>query len=432
MSRTLDFFRRLSSVPHGSGNTKAISDICVSIAKEFELKYYQDNLNNVIMYKDATAGYENAEPVMMQAHLDMVCVKKDDCDIDFSTQQIKILEDDKYIFADGTSLGADDLAGAAIMMDILTDNKAEHPALEAIFTVDEEIGMFGAKDLDYNKLNSHRLINLDSEELDIITVGCAGGERLNGIIPVEWEYCDEPVDEYSVTGLPGGHSGVMIGIEGYDNAAILLAKKLLEIPNLRLSYFKSGLFDNAIPDSAYANAGGRKVITKSSTQNILKYLTTVPDGLIKWSEHFEGLQQTSLNLGIVELKEDGLHVSHLLRSAINEEKEVLDDQVKECIEEAGGTWKIASKYGAWEYKEDSALRGIARDVYREELGIDPVFQATHGGLECGIICEHIRGLDCISIGPNVLDVHTYSERLEKESVEQVNKAVRGILKRLKS
>ena len=269
------FFKLLSSVPHGSGNTRAVSDICVLFAREKGLEYYQDELNNVVIYKDGTPGYRDEDYVILQGHLDMVCVKSADCTKDLSKVPVDIKTDGEFVWADKTSLGADDIIAPAIIMAILDDDSLKHPPICAVFTADEETGLTGAKGLDISRLKGKRMINIDSEIESDLTCGCAGAMRVDIVFPIvkETTASDDVFYCITVDGLLGGHSGLDIS-RHRANAIRLLARIIYGTAlkwNIRLCSFSGGKFDNAIPDSAKAVIAVKKSDEESFSRLAIKH-----------------------------------------------------------------------------------------------------------------------------------------------------------------
>mgnify|MGYP002535440451 CR=1 FL=1 len=249
------YFEELCNIPHGSTNTKAISDYCVNFAKERGLAYHQDAENNIIILKNGSKGYEDSKPVIIQGHLDMVCEKEADCTIDFEKDGLSLAIDGDYIYAEGTTLGGDDGIAVAMALAILDDDTLEHPPIEAVFTVDEELGMEGAEAIDLSVLKGKKLINLDSEEEKTLTVGCAGGVRYQGLIPVEKKTASGEVIKITIQGLLGGHSGEEIHRQR-GNANKMMARLLYHIAgekNYRLSEIYGGSKDNVIAMEAHAS-----------------------------------------------------------------------------------------------------------------------------------------------------------------------------------
>lgn len=473
--KVFEYFEYLSSVPHGSGNTKQISDLCVKFALEHNLEYYQDELNNIIIIKPATAGYENSAPVIMQGHLDMVCAKDADCDIDMTKEGIRLAVDGDWVHAIGTSLGGDNIIAVAMIMAVLDSNELSHPRIEAVFTVDEETGMDGAMGLDVSRLQGKMLLNLDSEEDGVLTCGCAGGARVDCALPAR----REPVPEDYVTakividGLKGGHSGVDID-KGRASANQLMGRLLYNFSlatDLRLCEMSGGTLDNVIPLYAEATVAfpaadfekiedmakefdgifkfeystadpglnltfskadytGAAVCTED-TANMLLTMLIVPYGVQAMSMDIKGLVQTSLNMGVLRLCEDKLKFSFATRSSILSEKEMLIQRVCAIIGKMGGETNVRSKYPGWAYRKDSPLRDALAASYRDLTGKEAIISATHGGLECGLFIEKIPGLDCVSVGPDLCEVHSTRERLNVSSTARLWEVVCDTLKRLK-
>ena len=469
------YFEKLCSVPHGSGNTRIISDLCVGFAKELGLKYRQEACNNVIIWKDGSKGYENAAPIIMQGHIDMVCAKTDDCTKDMARDGLDVRTDGEWVWADKTSLGGDNGIAVAMILAILSDETLAHPPIEAVFTVDEEVGMDGAFALDCSDLKGRKLLNLDSEEEGVFTVSCAGGARLDCTLAAAREALGEKYQGYRVTisGLKGGHSGMNIK-DGRGNANCLMGRTLYSAmercPSLRVGDLTGGEFDNviclrndalvavskeeagafeafikefdatlrneyAITDGGIAlaceKAALSSAVSAQETSRFLHVLLALPQGVQEMSADFPGLVQTSLNLGVMHMDEQGLYFSYSVRSSIASQKEMLIQRVKAIVGYAGGTVSVRSSYPGWQYDRSSALRKQVEEVYRDLTGREGKIEATHGGLECGLLIEKIPGLDALSMGPEMHDVHSVNERLNVASTERVYALVCELLKRSK-
>ena len=462
------YFEQLCAIPHGSGNTKAISDYLVSFAKAQGLRYIQDATNNVIIFGDASAGYEDHPPVIIQGHMDMVCEKDADCPIDMEKEGLDITHDGSYVFAKGTTLGGDDGIAVAYAMALLADKTIAHPALEVVITVDEETGMFGAADIDLSMLKGRSLLNIDSEEEGIFTVSCAGGARGTIELPVERRAVYGPCVRLTVEGLQGGHSGVEIH-KNRANANKVMGEFLSRIQQLMpicITKLSGGAKDNAIPRSCEVtlvalgmyierindvaaqlqkeirekydepdavirgddvDALGGNALTTECSAKVIALLNAAPNGVQAWSKDIEGLVQTSLNLGIAEL-DDTLKLTFAVRSSVNAEKTELLEKLKALTEFNGADYSQMGDYPAWEYKADSRLRDTMVTVYKQLYGQDPQVVAIHAGLECGLLSEKLPGLDCVSIGPEMHDIHTSRERLGIASVERTWNFILEILK----
>jgi len=468
------YFEKLCSVPHGSGNTRIISDLCVGFAKELGLKYRQEACNNVIIWKDGSKGYENAAPIIMQGHIDMVCAKTEDCTKDMARDGLDVRTDGEWVWADKTSLGGDNGIAVAMILAILSDETLAHPPIEAVFTVDEEVGMDGAFALDCSDLKGKKLLNLDSEEEGVFTVSCAGGVRLDCTLELKQESAADMTGyRVTISGLKGGHSGMNIN-QGRGNANCLMARTLYSAmercPSLRVSDLAGGQFDNviclrndalvavskeeagafeafikefdatlrneyAITDGGIAlaceKAALSSAVSAQETSRFLHVLLALPQGVQEMSADFPGLVQTSLNLGVMHMDEQGLYFSYSVRSSIASQKEMLIQRVKAIVGYAGGTVSVRSSYPGWQYDRSSALRKQVEEVYRDLTGREGKIEATHGGLECGLLIEKIPGLDALSMGPEMHDVHSVNERLNVASTERVYALVCELLKRSK-
>ena len=467
-SRVFHFFEEISAVPRGSTNTKEISDWCVEFAKARGLEYYQDSLNNVIIIKEATSGYEQAKPVILQGHLDIVCEKSPDCTKDMEKEGIDLVIDGDRIRAKGTTLGGDNGIAVAMALAVLDAGDLPHPRIEAVFTIDEEIGMLGAIGLDMSPLKGRKLINIDSEEEGIFTVSCAGGNMTRCRLPFTCEPFAGTVMEITVGGLLGGHSGVEID-KGRANAGMLLGRLLYSLgkqSEIRLITVTGGKKDNAIPQEARALLAAadadavRAVAAKmeaafcfeyqtadpgifvkaeaanadrvpmdaDSTVKVINMLTCLPNGIQAMSADIAGLVQTSLNLGVLLTKEQEMLASFCVRSSVATQKQMLVDRLACQMELLGGSIDISGDYPAWEYKQDSALRDLMVQVFKKQYGHVPEISAIHAGLECGMFMGKLADLDCISIGPDMTEVHTYRESMSISSVQRVWSFLTEVLK----
>ena len=460
--RVFYYFEEIAKIPHGSGNTKQISDYLVGFAKEHNLEYYQDELNNVIIIKEATEGYESAEPVIIQGHMDMVCEKESGCTIDFEKDGLDLYVEDGFVKAKDTTLGGDDGIAVTYGLALLESTEYAHPRLEVVITVDEETGMNGAYGIDLSMLKGKKMLNIDSDEEGIFLTSCAGGTAVKAVIPVKRNTENGVVLKVTVCGLFGGHSGAEIHKE-HGNADILMGRVLnnlaKELP-FGIITLAGGLKDNAIPRECVADllvpeecvARATEIIAENSEMlkrelfasdpevqvtcvndgvkdaeildfvslnKVLCYLRMVPNGVQHMSQAIAGLVETSLNLGIMELKEDALVTETSIRSSVGTRKADLRDKLINIIELVGGEAEVIGDYPAWEYKADSKLREEITTAYQNVYGVAPQFTAIHAGLECGILSEKIEELDCVSFGPENFDIHTPKERLNIASTERV-------------
>ena len=457
--RVFYYFEEICKIPHGSGDTSKISDFCERFAIEHKLDYVREEIGNVIIKKSATGGKEDSLPVIIQGHLDMVCEKNPDVVFDFYNDSIEVNTDGEFVFANGTTLGGDDGIAVAMALAILESNDIVHPALEVLFTVDEEPGMYGAGALDGSLFKGNRLINIDSEEEGVFTVSCAGGVRAELTVPVTFEDNSMPCYKITIDGLQGGHSGVEIH-KGRLNANKVAASLLLYLGDVRIVSINGGLKDNAIPahsqiivatemdieNAALEFAEKNRIETDNnltvsvvktntydkamsfnSSKKVADFLHNVPNGIVKWSDDIEGLVETSLNLGVLKTEENCVSASFALRSSVNAEKMALLDKLEAFVKDFDGEIFSEAHYPAWEYKKDSVLRDTMVRVYEEMYGDEPQVVAIHAGLECGLLSEKIVGLDAVSIGPNMMDIHTPREKISVASVERVYKYLLRLL-----
>ena len=463
-------FEKLCAIPHGSRNTKAISDYMVAFAREQGIRCIQDNLNNVILFGEGTCGMENHAPVILQGHMDMVCEKDPGCSLDMAAEGLDVTHDDTCVYAKGTTLGGDDGIAVAYAMALLMDKTIPHPPLEVIITVDEEIGMLGAAGIDLSMLRGRRMINLDSEEEGIFTVSCAGGATALLSLPNNRHAVYGPCIRLAVDGLQGGHSGAEIH-KNRANANKVMGEFLGRIQKLMplcLTSFSGGSKDNAIPRSCQATAvamgihlerinevaaalqaeirekydepeatvqafdvdalGGNGLSTED-TAKVIALLNAVPNGVQAYSADIPGLVHTSLNMGIAKLGER-FTATISVRSSVNQEKQALLDKLRELAAFYGGSYSQMGEYPAWEYRKDSALRDTMVRIYRQMFGKEPEVLAIHAGLECGLLGQKIPGLDCVSIGPQMHDIHTSREKLEIASTERTWRFLLEVLKAL--
>ena len=464
------YFEEICSIPHGSGNTKAISDYLVSFAKEQGIRYEQDELNNVVMFQEGTCGYEDRAPVILQGHMDMVCEKDADCPINMETDGLDIDHDGQWVFAKGTTLGGDDGIAVAYILALLADKSIPHPPLECIITVDEETGMEGAAGIDLSKLKGRTMLNLDSETEGVFTVSCAGGARSTIHMPVQRRVVYGPCVKLTVDGLRGGHSGVEIH-KGLANANKVMGEflgRIQKIMPLCITKLQGGAKDNAIPRSCEAtliplginverlndiaeqlqaeiranynepdaivrgdnvDALGGNALTTECSAKVIALLNAAPNGVQSMSQDIDGLVQTSLNLGILSLDEE-LTLTFAVRSSVNTEKDDLLKRLEELAVFYDGSTTEMGHYPAWEYKKDSNLRETIVKTFSRMYGKDPEVIAIHAGLECGLLSEKLPGLDCVSFGPDMRDIHTSRERMNIASTKRIWEFLLEVLKEL--
>lgn len=464
------YFKEISAIPRGSRNTKQISDYCVAFAKAHNLEYIQDESNNVILIKEASKGYEAVPAIIIQGHLDMVCEKESDYEIDFTKDGLTLELDGNFLSAKGTTLGADDGVAVAYSLALLADDTLEHPRLEIVLTTDEEIGLLGATAIDLSMLKGKYLINIDSDVEGMFLTSCAGGLRADCTLFVE--YKEETMTSYTIklSGLKGGHSGAEIDqYRGNSNKLMgRFMSYLSDVINFGIISLNGGLMDNAIPretimevfieeedaalleetvaafDQILKNEfasndpnvsltqkrNGIKtasMLTPKSKELIQFMLVNAPNGVQNMSSDIKGLVQTSLNLGILTLDEEKCKLTFAVRSSIDSEKQALSNQLRYLTEFLQGVYSVHGDYPSWPFKKDSKLRDYMTKAYEEQFGVAPKIEAIHAGLECGLFCQKIDGLDAISLGPEVFDIHTPKERMNVESVERYWRFLRNVI-----
>ena len=456
------FFSELSEIPRGSGDEQAVSDYLVNFAKERNLEVRQDDALNVVFKKDATEGYEDKPTIALQGHMDMVCVKEDDSDHDFSKDPIKLLIEDGWVTADGTTLGADDGMGVAYILAIFDDEDVVHGPLEAIITTGEEVSMIGANELDTSDIKADYLINIDTEDDGILTIGCAGGCDLEISFKKEKEASKGEFLKLDLRGFEGGHSGMEID-RGRLNTIKTVGRLLAGIDGVQIASINGGVKRNAIASTAQVtfavadkkaakeeleqriadilneskdtDPNGKitledasfdgEVLTKELSENIINTLYTLPDGLIK--KH-EGEIISSSNLGILEEDENEVRIVSMIRSQIDSAKFNRAAISKKIAEQFGAHCEVNNPYTGWQ-REETKLIGIANDIWKEQTGLEMTVETTHGGLECGLFKGVLPEVEMISFGPTIEGAHSPSERVNIESVEKNYKFLIELLKR---
>lgn len=464
------YFEEICGIPHPSYKEEKISNYLVSFAKERGLEYYQDDLKNVIIIKEASAGYEEAAPIIIQGHMDMVCEKVPGCKIDFEHDGLKLKIEGDYVTADGTTLGGDDGIAVAYALAILASEEMEHPRIEFVCTVSEEVGMEGAAGIDVSMLQGKKLLNLDSEEEGIMLISCAGGCRAECKLPAEWEKVEGQQIAIHVKGLIGGHSGVEIH-KGRANSNMLLGRVLLAaggVQSYHLMSCEGGNKDNVIPRETNAvvvvkenadafiqavekageeiaaeyaavdpdisvtaeriGAGVKKALSEGATTRAAALMHALPNGIQRMSTDIEGLVETSLNLGVLRLTEESFELRYALRSSVGTALKYLCAKMRMIAEQLGAELAVGSEYPAWEYKRDSKLREDMAEVYRKMYGTEMKIEAIHAGLECGILSGKIPGLDAVSIGPDMVAVHTAEEKLSISSTKRTWEFLSEVIK----
>lgn len=473
--KVFEYFEEICNIPHGSGNTKRISDYLVRFALDHKLRCIQDDSGNVVIFKKASPGYESKEPVIIQGHMDMVCEKEDDVVIDFDKEGLRLTVSDGVVKAKGTTLGADDGIAVAYALALLDSDSIEHPPLEVVITVDEEIGMLGASAFDAGVLHGKTMLNLDTEDEGYLLVSCAGGATVNCTVSAKQKNIYGYSINISVSGLVGGHSGIEIH-KGRASANQIMGRLLYKAVSefdIYLSDIAGGLKDNAIPRScscnlilgedqdvyafseglqAYADVIKKEIsITDpdalieiecspiadiylaydiADTKRITTALYVLPGGVQKMSQNIPGLVQTSLNMGILKNLGDKVVMSFSARSSVASEKDELVSRIRCVMDAVSGSVSIEGEYPAWEYKEESRLRDLMIAIFKKQYEKEPIVYAVHAGVECGIFADKIPGLDCVSFGPELKDIHTPKETMDIASVQRVWKYLLEVLRSL--
>ena len=468
-----EYFEEICGIPHGSGNTKAISDYLVAFADAHGFYREQDELNNVIIVREASEGLENKEPIILQGHIDMVAEKRPGSSIDMEKEGLSLYVENGYLKARDTTLGADDGIAIAMGMALLADETPKAPRLELVCTVDEETGMGGALGIDCSVLKGRRMVNIDSEEEGVITAGCAGGVVVRGEIPFDTEKAFGKAYRITIHGLKGGHSGEDIN-KNRNNSNMVLGRFLFELNkklDLRFSTMAGGSKDNVIPRHTegvvvLTDSEGEEVLfreslairdrirkeysgsdegleitfeethlpptmfTAASQREINRMLINLPNGVVKMSGEIEGLVETSLNLGIMKAEDGVLRLSCSLRSSKGEAKEYLKERIINYLTSFGGECICEGEYPGWDFARESKLRDTVLELGREILGRELKVAAFHAGLECGVFAGKIQGLDCVSIGPEINYIHTTEEELNIASAERCYRRVRAVIEKM--
>lgn len=456
------YFEEIAKIPHGSYQEEAIADYVESIAKSHQLAYRRDDMHNIVIFKDATKGYEDHAPLMLEAHLDMVNEKNNDSDHDFDHDPLDLYVEDGFLHARGTTLGADDGYGVCYMLAILTDPDVKHPPLECVFTVQEEVGLCGALAFDTSDLKAKRMIGLDSETEGETCTSSSGGNDVLITKPIVGEDNDAPVYVMEIKGLLGGHSGECIDkarANANKLAARILYSLLREGIDIRLVEITGGLKNNAIPrecevvfastesfeviynkiqeyqtdiQKEYENSDSYITITLQSgecpvcicakdSEAIICMMYLAMNGLVEKSQVIDGLTTISLNMGVVRTNDNDITIEYCLRSPLKSARMQMVLQLELVATMFNGYISVSNDYPGWDYDANSMLRKQFKDFYFEYTKKPLKEVATHGGLETGAFKDKIPELDIITMGPNMADIHTPDERLDIESFEKTYK-----------
>lgn len=463
-----EWFYKINQHPRSSGNEKEISDFLVDFAKSRNLEVYQDKALNVIIKKPGTSGFENSQPVIIQGHMDMVCVKTDSSNHNFETDPIEMIVEGDIIRANNTTLGGDDGIAVAFGLALLDSTTIPHPPIELLVTTNEETGMDGAMALTAEHLSGTRLLNIDSEEEGIFLVSCSGGITMDTVFDVQREDNSLPAYEISVSGLKGGHSGTEIYLQR-ANAIKVLARLLSSMKDsITLSALAGGIKHNSIPSNSRAifvtkefenlennlnklivdikeeyrveepnftveikKVEAKNCYTKDLSNRLIDFFMALPDGVQYISKDIEGLVQTSLNNAVITEKDNKLTLTTSIRSASSSSLKEILNKVKTLAGLVGAQTCDYSAYPAWQYEAKSELRDIAIKTFEECYGKKPTISSIHAGLECGLLKGILPNTDMISFGPNIKNAHSPSEYMSISSVQRVWEYLQALLKNLK-
>ncbi|MFR1448631.1 MAG: beta-Ala-His dipeptidase [Beduini sp.] len=465
------YFEEISQIPRGSFNEGAISDYLVKFAKAHQLKYVQDEMKNVIIYKEASQGYEDHEPVMLQGHIDMVCEKNNDVDHDFFNDPLDLYIEDGFVKARGTTLGADDGFAISYMLSILADPTLKHPPLDCVFTVQEEVGLFGAMNIKAKDIRAKRMIGMDTGGENITCVSSSGGRSTyasKNMTLIDNQY---PTFKLTITGLKGGHSGGNIHKElgNANKLAFRMLQKLLTLDDVYLVNVKGGLKDNAIPrecEVVFSFDSSIKFIDKIiaqeakdiqhelefsdpnfkyhlsqvektqycfdalSSKETIQFVYLAPNGFKARSMVIDGLTTVSLNLGVIETKDCQLQCHFSLRSPIKSAVEQLTNEITVLASLLKLEVKSFADYPGWNYEENSTMRDILKTVIFEKLNKELISEASHGGLETGVFKGLIPELDIVTMGPHCFGAHTPEEKMDLKSFKRMYDVLLAFLERL--
>lgn len=461
------WFKQISNIPRESHHEKEISDFLKNFAKERNLEVIQDKENNIIIKKPATKGYENTPTICLQGHMDMVAVKDPSSNHDFQKDPIELLVEDGWVKANKTTLGADNGIAVAYSLAILDSNDVEHGPLEVLITTDEETGMTGAIALDTSVLKAKYLLNLDSEEEGILTVGCSGGVEIEISFDKEFEKANGEFVKIHMSGFEGGHSGMEID-KFRVNAIKQLARMIVGVEDYKIAEIKGGVKRNAIASQASAiinvknkneaieilekekeailhefkesDPNGqitieevtfdKEVLTKENSRKIIEFLFLCPNGLYKKDLELDAIL-TSSNLGLIEDLGEKFRVTSFVRASVESDRNYRAKMIEMMAEKFGASTKEVGAYPGWE-KEESEAIDISKKVWKKFTGNDQIVATTHGGLECGILKEKMPETLMISFGPAIEGAHSPKERLNIQSAERNYEFLKEILKDFKN
>ncbi len=460
--KVFHYFEEICRIPHGTENTAALADYCVAFANARGLEVIKDKVGNILIKKPGTEGYENSEPVIIQGHMDMVCEKTLESDHDFLNDPLDLYIENGYVRARNTTLGGDDGIAVAMSLALLDSGDVAHPPLEILFTVDEETTMLGAEEFDLSLLKGTRMINMDSEVEGVLTVGCAGGITFLAEIPIEKEEVTNTIVKLHLKGLLGGHSGNEIHLQRINankHMGKLLQHLVLSGYKFNVVAVNGGEKENvityscvaeiAIADDAKAalmaevaateelwkkeygvdepdltitaaDEGAKTVtaLTEADSKKIIRFLAAAPHGVFCFDRNLKTPVETSLNIGVVRTNEDHVWVNYFIRSSIDTKRDECVEELTAYVETYNAKIETNSAFPAWSYNPQSNLRPVMAKLYEEMFGKKPVVEAIHAGLECGTFYGKRPEIDYVSIGPNILDIHSVNEALDIASTER--------------
>lgn len=456
----LSIFEHICTIPHGSGNIMKIAEFCRDFAIFHGCSAIIDGIGNVIIKCPASKGFEDRDTVILQGHTDMVCEKSLGSCHNFETDPLKLIYENGFLRAEGTTLGGDDGIAVAFALSIIANKELKHPPLEVLLTADEETGLYGAEALDGKLLNGRKMINIDSEEEGILLAGCAGGLTAKYNFEAKTKTIESRFITLNLDGLAGGHSGAEIHKKRLNGikALNLICKELINL-GCNIAEFRCGTKMNAIPFGGYAVLSveqdkmdviieninfyfdkikalcisaddkpnlnfefsetiNKTVLSHEDSKRLVSFIDELPDGIISFVDESENLVETSLNLGVLDFTDGKFNAIGLIRSSVNSDLDAVADDVSRIAEKYGFSVEFYDRYPAWEFKGKSELRDKMCLIYKEMFGKELKVDVIHAGLECGILSDKMPGLDCVSIGPNIFDIHTYQERLDLASCER--------------
>ena len=467
-------FEEICKHPRPSKKEEKIAQYVVSVGERLGLQTEKDKFGNIVIRKPATPGYENRKAVVLQGHIDMVCEKNRDVEHDFDNDPIYPYIDGDWVKAKGTTLGADNGIGVACALAVLESKDIEHGPLECLFTLDEETGLTGASSLKKNWLKADILINMDSEDIGVIFIGCSGGKNTAATFKAKLEKAPRNYSSYElkVAGLKGGHSGLEIQV-GRGNAVKILNRAIWSYSqenNIRLAEINGGNKHNAIPREAFAvvlvpkndekklkkfiakynetvkseyvavepdlvvsmekHSAPEKVMDEKTQKHLVNALYAIPHGVIKMSNDIPGLVETSTNLAVVETKGKNINIVTSQRSPVYSQNVDITNMVTAVLKLAGAEITYGDGYPGWAPDINSDILKVFKSTFTKMYGKEPEVTAIHAGLECGIIKEKYPDMDMISFGPTMRDVHSPAEKLQISTVPEFFNQLKTVLKNI--